>query len=50
MYWRSYEGVRWMITAYRAARGASAREQAPRRKEEPQNGTDRAAFIKDMFR
>ena len=51
LYWRSYEGVRWMITAYRG-RGGRARENdvRPVAKEEPRQGTDRAAFIKDIFR
>jgi hypothetical protein len=51
IYWRSYEGVRWMITAYRG-RGGRAQENdtRPVAKEEPKQGSDRAAFIKDMFR
>ena len=51
IYWRSYEGVRWMITAYRG-RGGRAQENESRQiaREEPKQGTDRAAFIKDMFR
>jgi hypothetical protein len=51
IYWRSYEGVRWMITAYRG-RGGRAQENETRAlaKEEPKQGSDRAAFLKDMFR
>ena len=51
IYWRSYEGVRWMITAYRG-RGGRAQENDARPvvKEEPRQGTDRAPFIKDIFR
>jgi LssY C-terminus len=51
IYWRSYEGVRWMITAYRARGGRAQQAEArPVAKEEPRQGTDRAAFIKDIFR
>ncbi len=51
IYWRSYEGVRWMITAYRGRGGrAHENETRPLAKEEPRQGTDRAAFFKDMFR
>jgi len=51
IYWRSYEGVRWMVTAYRG-RGGRAQENETRAlaKEEPKQGSDRAAFLKDMFR
>jgi hypothetical protein len=51
IYWRTYEGVRWMITAYRG-RGGRAQENDTRSlaKEEPRQGPDRAAFLKDMFR
>jgi hypothetical protein len=51
IYWRSYEGVRWMVTAYRA-RGGRAQENETRTlaKEEPRQGADRAAFLKDIFR
>lgn len=52
IYWRSYEGVRWMITAYRG-RGGRAQENEARQlaaHEEPKQGTDHAAFFKDMFR
>ncbi len=51
IYWRGYEGVRWMITAY-LGRGGRAQENEARAlaKEEPKQGTDRAAFIKDIFR
>ena len=51
IYWRSYEGVRWMITAYRG-RGGRAQETETRAlaHEEPRQGTDHAAFLKDMFR
>jgi len=51
LYWRSYEGVRWLITAYRG-RGGRAQENdtRPLAHEEPRQGTDRAAFIKDIFR
>lgn len=51
IYWRSYEGVRWMITAYRGRGGrAQENETRPRAHEEPKQGSDRAAFLKDMFR
>jgi hypothetical protein len=51
IYWRSYEGVRWMITAYRGRGGrAQENETRPLANEEPRQGTDRAAFLKDMFR
>jgi hypothetical protein len=51
IYWRSYEGVRWMITAYRGRGGrAQESETRPVAKEEPRQGTDHAAFLKDMFR
>lgn len=51
IYWRSYEGVRWMITAYRG-RGGRAQENETRAlaNAEPRQGTDHAAFFKDMFR
>lgn len=51
IYWRSYEGVRWMITAYRG-RGGRGLENETRAvaKDEPKQGPDRAAFLKDMFR
>jgi len=51
IYWRTYEGLRWMITAYRG-RGGRAQENDNRSlaKEEPRQGPDRAAFLKDMFR
>src|SRR5665213_982040 len=51
IYWRSYEGVRWMITAYRG-RGGRAQENETRTlaKEQPRQGADHAAFLKDMFR
>ena len=51
IYWRSYEGVRWMISAYRGRGGrAQENESRPPAGEEPKQGTDRAAFLKDMFR
>jgi len=51
IYWRSYEGVRWMITAYRGRGGRSQENDTrPLAKEESKQGTDRAAFLKDMFR
>jgi hypothetical protein len=51
LYWRSYEGVRWMVTAYRGRGGrAQDSETRPLSKEVPKQGTDRAAFIKDIFR
>jgi hypothetical protein len=51
IYWRSYEGVRWMITAYRARGGRTQdKETRPAAHDEPRQGTDRAAFLKDMFR
>jgi len=51
IYWRSYEGVRWMVTAYRARGGRGQESEArPIAKDEPRQGTDRAAFLKDMFR
>jgi hypothetical protein len=51
IYWRSYEGVRWMITAYRERGGRAQENDArPVAHEEPKPGPDRAAFLKDMFR
>lgn len=51
IYWRSYEGVRWMISAYRGRGGrAPANETRSVAHAEPKPGTDRAAFLKDMFR
>ena len=51
IYWRSYEGVRWIITAYRGRGGrAQENETRPLAREEPRQGTDHAAFLKDMFR
>jgi LssY C-terminus len=51
IYWRSYEGVRWMISAYRGRGGrAQENEVRPITHDEPKQGTDRAAFLKDMFR
>lgn len=51
IYWRSFEGVRWMITAYRGRGGrAQENETRPLAKEEPRQGSDRAAFLKDMLR
>jgi hypothetical protein len=46
IYWRSYEGVRWMITAYRG-RGGRAQENdtRPLAKEEPKQGTDRSGHV-----
>ena len=51
IYWRSYEGVRWMISAYRG-RGGRTQDSDPRpvAREEPRQGSDHAAFLKDMFR
>jgi hypothetical protein len=51
IYWRSYEGVRWMISAYRGRGGrAQENETRPLAREELRQGVDRAAFLKDMFR
>ncbi len=51
IYWRSYEGMRWMITAYRERGGRVQENDArPAVREEPKPGPDRAAFLKDMFR
>ncbi len=47
LYWRSYEGVRMMIGAYRQ-RGGRGDESRPA-PEERQNG-NRASFVTDMFR
>ena len=51
IYWRGYEGARWMITAY-LGRGGRAQENEARAfaYEEPKQRADRAAFIKDIFR
>ena len=51
IYWRSYEGVRWLITSYRGRGGrAQENETRPFARQEPKQGADRAAFLKDMFR
>ncbi|MEO8048917.1 MAG: LssY C-terminal domain-containing protein [Acidobacteriota bacterium] len=51
IYWRSYEGVRWLITAYRQ-RGGRGAQNATRRpaNQESRQGSNHAAFLKDMFR
>ena len=51
LYWRSYEGVRWMIAAYRQRGGRSGdkRERLPADEEAKQN-SNRSAFVTDMFR
>jgi hypothetical protein len=47
LYWRSYEGVRMMIDAYRQRGGRGEENKAV--SEERQNG-NRASFVTDMFR
>ena len=47
VYWRSYEGVRMMIDAYRQRGGRG--DEAKGVVEERQNG-NRASFVTDMFR
>jgi hypothetical protein len=47
MYWRSYEGIRMMIDAYRQRGGRGDESKAA--PEERQNG-NRASFVTDMFR
>jgi hypothetical protein len=51
IYWRTYEGVRWLITAYRERGGrAPENDTRPPANEEARQGSDRTAFLKDMFR
>jgi len=47
VYWRSYEGIRIMIDAYRQRGGRGEESKAV--PEERQNG-NRASFVTDMFR
>ncbi len=51
IYWRSYEGIRWMISAYRQRGGRSTDNTARRSadEEQKQNG-NRSAFVTDIFR
>jgi hypothetical protein len=50
LYWRSYEGLRWMITAYRQ-RGGRADEKEARLASTGEGQTSsRSGFVKDMFR
>jgi hypothetical protein len=51
LYWRSFESLRWMVTAYRRRGGRGDQidsEQVPADKMGPINR--RSSFVKDMFR
>ena len=51
LYWRSYEGLRWMITAYRQRGGRSdENETRPPSTEELGQSSSRSGFVIDMLR
>jgi hypothetical protein len=50
MYWRSYEGIRYMITAYRQRGGRSSESDPPAPLAEDPQTSNRASFVKDMLR
>jgi LssY C-terminus len=51
LYWRSYEGLRWMITAYRQRGGRSEENEArPPSTEELGQSSSRSGFVIDMLR
>lgn len=50
LYWRSYEGVRMMITAYRQRGGRGDANDARPAANEDRQTSNRASFVIDMFR
>jgi len=50
MYWRGYEGMRYMITAYRQRGGRSNASDPPPPSAEDSQSSNRASFVKDMLR